>query len=146
MVSFSIIAAFTSLVSLSIAGHSHNNRPSPVAEGPEPAKADPMAHEFAHANAKRGALGVYECKGKNWEGPCTWTEADGGQCHNTIYGSGGSMGPDHGLTCRIYALGTCEGYYLDGFQSPGFPNYATNGWLISNSMTKGPASYKCAKS
>jgi hypothetical protein len=80
MVSFNLIAAFAGLVILSIAVHSgrlSNIHPSTAAEPTESVpKVDPT-HAFKHVNSKRGDLGVYECKGRNWVGPCTWAKADG---------------------------------------------------------------------
>lgn len=87
MVSFSKLATFAGVLGLSIAGHdgrlSHGHpsatvdrSESPVSKPFEADEADPT-HAFSHVNFKRGDLGVYECKGRNWKGPCTWTKADG---------------------------------------------------------------------
>lgn len=87
MVSFSKFAAFAGVIGLSIAGNdghsSHGHSWAAVdkvdSAGGKPSEAgktDPT-HASAHVNFKRGDLGVYECKGRNFKGPCTWTKADG---------------------------------------------------------------------
>lgn len=70
-----------------------------------------------------------------------------GSCHNWIYGPGGSMGPDNGLTCTIYDDFNCPNseLHLDWFQAPGIPDYQKNQWLVGNLMSSGPMSYKCKK-
>lgn len=89
MVSFSKIATFAGLVGLSIAGHdgrpSHtHSHSSATVDGADSARGKAFeadradqTHAFKHVNSKRDDLGMYECKGKNWKGPCTWTKADG---------------------------------------------------------------------
>lgn len=100
----------------------------------------------AKSHSKRGALGMYECHSKNWYGPCTWTKADGGDCHNWIYGPAGSMGPDNGLTCTIYDDFNCRASAkaVKGFNPPGIPDYQANQWLAKEGLD-GPMSYKCQK-
>jgi hypothetical protein len=72
-----------------------------------------------------------------------------GSCHNWLYGPGGSMGPDKGLTCTIYSAFNCptaaNQHHLDYFQFPGIPDYQKNTWLGQGDIGDGPASYKCKK-
>lgn len=84
MVLFSKLANFAGPIGLGIAGHGRpahtHEHPSASVEGAgkafEADMPDPT-HAFKHVNSKRGDLGVRECKGKNWKGPCKWTKADG---------------------------------------------------------------------
>ena len=67
-----------------------------------------------------------------------------GACHNTMYGSPGSMGPDLGLVCRIYKDFNCPDnkLHLDTFLSPGIGDYQKSWWL-NNAGLGYPASYRC---
>lgn len=77
-----ILASLIGLVGLTVAGRSQdrpNAAPAAPAEHHIPSEwtFHPYHANNTHSQAKRGALGMYECHSKNWYGPCTWTKADG---------------------------------------------------------------------
>ena len=92
---------------------------------------------------RRGlALGVYECSGTSWTQPCTWTRADGSQCHNVQYTNDFSIGPDAGLKCTVYSAGDClvTAEMSDEFVWPGV---ADSSYLTGTNKNAKVLSYKC---
>jgi len=58
-----------------------------------------------HENA-----GVYWCVNRNWQRPCDYQKLPFGQCKNFIgasINSIGSIGPDKGVQCKLFAARNC---------------------------------------
>ena len=109
-----------------------------------------LPHSFLKSVTRRGqALGVYECAGSPWIPPCTWTRADGKQCHDVKYAKNFSIGPDQGLACTVYGAGQCllTSEISDGFVWPGIATFDTSQWwqtlLTGNDKNAKLLSYKC---